>query len=415
MVLAGLMARDLGGSRWAQVVAALATAIAPMSLALGALFEYTSFDYLWWVLIAYLMIRLLKSDNPRWWLALGGAIGLGLMTKYTIVFCVAGIAVGLLFTRSRRHLLSPWLWAGAALALLIVLPNLIWQIQHDFVALSFTSQIHARDVRMGRADGYLVEQLFLCANAVTIPLWVAGLYFYFVSPSGRRFRPLGWMFVVPFALFLVTQARAYYQAPAYPLLLSGGAVLVERWLGSLTALWARRVRRTGWGLLLIGGLSAAAVSLPVAPVGSSWYDIAAAANDGLRDEIGWAELTELVAGVYSALPPEERAQTGILAGNYGEAGAINLYGPALGLPQAISGVNSYWLRGYSDPPPQTLIVLGIPRQRAEQLFETCDQAGRITNRFGIENDETLYNPEVLVCRRLRQSWPEFWQRFRSFG
>jgi 4-amino-4-deoxy-L-arabinose transferase-like glycosyltransferase len=224
MVLAGLMARELGGSRLAQVVTALAVAIAPISLIQGALFQYVSFDYLWWVSIAYLIIRLLKSENPRWWLGIGAVIGLGMMTRYTMAFFVAGIAGGVLLTRARRYLAAPWLWGGVALSLLIFLPNLIWQIQHDFISLEFLSSIHARDVEIGRTDGFLIEQLYVTASLVTIPLWVAGLYYYFFSPAGARYRLLGWMYLIPFLLFLVSQARSYYLGPAYPMLIAAGVV-----------------------------------------------------------------------------------------------------------------------------------------------------------------------------------------------
>jgi 4-amino-4-deoxy-L-arabinose transferase-like glycosyltransferase len=415
MVLAGLMARELGGTRLAQVVAALAVAIAPVSLAQGALFQYVTFDYLWWVLIAYLTIRMLKSDDPRWWPGIGVAIGLGMLTKYTVAFYVAGVAAGVVLTQARRYLTSPWLWGGVALSLLIFLPNLIWQVQHNFISLDFLGDIHARDIRIGRTGGYLTEQFYVCANLFTIPLWVAGLYFYFFAPVGRRYRPLGWMFAVPFVLFLIAQSRAYYLAPAYPMLIAAGAMLMERWLASLPAGRARMVRRMAWGALVVGGVVFGAVALPIAPVNSPWYDVASTVNDGLKEEIGWPELAETVAGIYTALPAEDKAQAGILAGNYGEAGALNLYGPAYGLPEAISGINSYWLRGYGDPPPQTLIVLGLPHSAAEQFFETCDLAGHVTNRYGIENEETRDHPDIFVCRRLRQPWPELWKHFRWFG
>src|SRR4051794_11520591 len=188
MPLAGLMARELGGGRWAQVVASLAVAIAPLSLIQGALFQYVGFDYLWWVIVAYCTIRLLRSENPRWWPGIGAAIGMGMLTKYTMAFCVASLVAGVLLTSARRYLVSPWLWGGAALALLIVLPNLLWQAQHGFVSLEFLATIHARDVAIGRTQGYLVEQLFVSASPVTIPLWVAGLWFYLFSHAGRRYR-----------------------------------------------------------------------------------------------------------------------------------------------------------------------------------------------------------------------------------
>jgi 4-amino-4-deoxy-L-arabinose transferase-like glycosyltransferase len=415
MVLAGLMVRELGGRRWAQVLAAVAVTIAPFALLGGSLFHYSSLDYLWWVLAAYMMIRLLKSEDRRWWLGVGAVIGAGMMTKYTMAFLVAGIIVGVILTRTRLHLASPWLWGGAALCLLIVMPNLIWQIQHDFISLEFMQSIHARDVRVGRTQGYLIEQLIFAANLVTIPLWVTGLYFYIFSKTGRNYRPLGWMFLVPFVLFLVTQGRSYYLAPAYPMLFAGGAVILEHWLTSLPAVRARLVKGIIWGAFAIGGLAFAAIALPIAPVNSQLWDMASEINGELKEEIGWPELVATVAGIYADLPAEEKPLTGILTGNYGEAGAINLYGPAYGLPEAISGVNSYWLRGYGDPAPQTLIVLGIEATQAKTLFASCSLAGVITNRYGVMNEETEDHPVILLCRGPREPWPELWKRLRSFG
>jgi hypothetical protein len=415
MILAGLMTRELGGSRLAQVVAALAVAIAPVSLAQGALFQYVSFDYLWWVLIAYLMIRLLKSENPRWWLGIGAVIGLGMMTKYTMLFFVASIVGGVILTKARRYLASPWLWGGVALSLLIFLPNLIWQVQHDFISLEYLSSIHARDIRIGRTEGFLIEQLFVGANPFTLPFWVAGLYFYFFTSAGQRYRILGWMYVISFGLFLAAQGRSYYLGPAYPMLIAAGVVVWEQWLASLSAGWARLVQGVTWGALAVGGLICGALFLPVAPVKSGLWDLTSEIHDIFTEQIGWPELVETVAGIYAALPATEKPQVGILAGNYGEAGAINLYGPAYGLPEAISGINSYWLRGYGDPPPQTLIVVGFQRDRVEQYFETCKLVGPVTNRYNVKNEETTAYPGIFICRGLRQPWPELWPHFRQFG
>ena len=415
MVLTGWMARELGGRRWAQVLAAAAAMIAPYAILGGALFVYSSFDYLWWVLIAYLMIRLLKSDDPRWWLGVGAAIGLGMLTKYTLAFLAAAIVIGVLLTRTRRHLTSPWLWGGVGLALLLALPNLIWQMQHDWIYLDFFRAIHARDVRIGRTEGYLAEQVIFTTNVVTIPLWVAGLYAYFLAPLGRRFRLMGLLFVVPFGLFLITQARPYYLAPAYPVLFAAGAVVVEQWLASWAGAPVRIIRATIWGAFAVSGIVFALVALPVAPVNSGLWNLASDINGELKEQVGWPELVETVAGIYAGLPAEEKPQTAILTGNYGEAGAINLYGPACGLPQAISGVNSYWYRGYGDPPPQTVIVLGLSSSRLAYLFDSCQQVGRITNRYGVLNEETREHAIILLCRGPRRPWPEIWRRLRSFG
>lgn len=415
MVLAGLMARELGGSRFAQVVTLIAVAIAPIVLIQGALFQYVAFDYLWSVVVAYCVSRLLKSDNPRWWLGIGAGIGLGMMTKYNMAFFVAGIVGGVLLTRTRRYLISPWLWGGVILSLVIFLPNVIWQIQHQFISLDFLRTIHVRDIGRGRTEGFLIEQLFVPANLFTIPLWVAGLYYYFFNRAGTRYRMLGWMFLVTFTLYLILQGRSYYVGSAYPMLIAAGTVVLTHWLTTLSVRMARLMRGVIWTALALGAVLSGALMLPIAPINSPWWQVVSKAHDNFVEEIGWPELVATVADIYHALPASEQAQTGILTGNYGEAGAINLLGSAYNLPQAISGIDSYWLRGYGDPPPQTLIVLGYPHDGAELFFERCEVAGRITNRYNVENEEIRFHPEIFICRKPRQPWPVLWQRLKHFG
>ena len=406
VVLTGLMARRLGGGRFAQLVAAMAAL--PFCIGGGALMQYVSFDYLCWVLTAYFTVRLLESGNPGWWMAIGAAIGLGLLSKYAIPFFVAGLICGMLFSDARRFLKSPWLWFGAMIALLIFLPNLIWQARHNFVYLDFVRHIHARDVAWGRARGFLPGQVKL--TLFGFPLAVAGLWFCLRS---ARYRMLAWMYLTPFLLFLVAQGRDYYLAGAYPMLYAAGAVWLERWLASLR--WARLLRWPIWIALVADAGIAAALTLPLAPVNSPWFKIAVQVNGDFREEIGWPELVETVARVRDSLPPEDRAHLGILAGNYGEAGAVDLYGDRYGLPDAISGVNSFWEHGYGNPPPQVVIVVGASRRLVDRNFESCGLAAHTSNHFGVANEETESHPDIFVCRGLRQSWPEFWKNFRYFG
>lgn len=415
MVLAGLMAYELGGSRSSQLIAAVAVAIAPIVLIQGALFQYVAFDYFWWVLLAYLILRLINNANPRWWLAIGAVIGLGMMTKYTMAFAVAGLVGGVLLTPLRRALRSPWLWGGVLLSLLIVTPNLIWQAQHNWISLQFLSAIHARDVAIGRTSGYLIEQLVVCANAFVLPLWVTGLYGYLFTPTLARYRFLGWFYLIAFVLFLLAEGRSYYLAPAYPMLFAAGAVMGERRLANLPVGRTHFVRRTTWVLLALGGLIFAPLMLPIAPVNSWLWHAANGLHDNFAEEIGWPELTETVAKIYHNLPAAEQTQTGILTGNYGEAGALNLYGPDYGLPPALSGVNSYWLRGYPDPPPETLIVVGFSAEALDRMFALCELAGHVTNRDGVANEESAGHPDIFLCSQPRQPWPVLWERLRRFG
>ncbi len=411
VVVAGLMARELGGGRLAQVAAALAVALSPVPLFEGTEFQYTTFDNLWWVLIAYFMIRLLKTENPRWWLAIGATVGIGLLTKYTICFLVAGILGGLLLTSARRFLLSRWFLGGAALALLIFLPNLVWQVRHGFISLHFLQHIHARDVGEGRANGFLRDQFMICTNLFAAPLWIAGLLSFL---RDRRYRMLAWIYLVPFALFFFGKGRGYYLAAAYPVLMAMGAAAGERWLASLSRLWRRTVESVFFTGLAACGLYICALVLPIASSGKL-RDFALANNGDLREEIGWNELVKAVAGIRDSLPPEQRGSVGVLVGNYGEQGAVEILGQNYHLPVPISMTNSAWLRGYPVPPPSTLIVLGFSGEDAERAFTACQLAGHDGNPYGVKNEESEYHPDIFVCGGPRLGWPEFWREYQAFG
>jgi hypothetical protein len=204
-------------------------------------------------------------------------------------------------------------------------------------------------------------------------------------------------------------------APGYSMLFAAGAVWGQRRVASLSTRLALVVQKTTWIALAIGALIDAAIVLPIAPPGSFWWRFADRANGGnFNEEIGWPQLVQTIGGIRDSLPVEERSRLGILTGDSGQAGAINLYGPALGLPRAICGMNSHWLRGYGDPSPETVIVVGMSRDFAESAFESCQIAGHISNQFGIGNS-TIRNPDIFVCHRLRQPWPQFWQKFQYYG
>ena len=177
MVLAGLIAEELGGARRAQLLAAIAVGIAPFSLVQGAVFQYVSFDYLWGVSATYFLLRLMKSENPRWWLPIGAMLGLGMETRYTMGFLALGIVGAVLLTSARRYLESAWLWAGVGISLLIFLPNVLWQLRHELISLDFLKHLHARDLSQGRYAGFYREQLLACVNVVTAPLTLRGLSF----------------------------------------------------------------------------------------------------------------------------------------------------------------------------------------------------------------------------------------------
>lgn len=409
--LTGCMAKEMGGGRFAQLVSA--SAAIPFALGTGALMHYTSFDYFFWVLTAYLVVKLLRTGNARYFLWIGASIGFGLLTKYTILLFAAGVLAGIFFTGARKYLRTPWPLLGALLALALVAPNLLWLWQHHFVYYDFLQFLHHRDVAEGLTRFFLLDQITLTLPA--LPLWLAGLYFCLTSPAAKDLRPLPWMYFVPLLLFVLAGGRGYYLAPAYPMLYAAGAVFAEPFVLQRQARRPILIRIGIPAYLLLTNLGAAVVALPLAPIGSSWFHLAGKVNITLRDEIGWQDLVSTLAHVRDSLPAESRAHLGILVENYGEVGAINLYGPAYGLPRAISGVNSSWERGYGNPPPQTLLIVGFSREFVEANFTSCRLIARNTNSFGIANEESTERRDIFLCGPPKLPWPQFWATFQYFA
>ncbi|MGP8252164.1 MAG: glycosyltransferase family 39 protein [Terracidiphilus sp.] len=433
LVISAKMAKELGGGRLAQVTAALVVGLSPYPLFEGTEFQYTPFDYLWWVLAAYFTILLLKSENPRWWLAIGAAVGLGLLTKYSILFLVAGILAGVVLSSASRYLRSGWFWGGLAVSLLIFLPDLLWEAHHKFVSYAFLQSIHARDVKNGISDNFLGQQLFNCVNPVGAPLCLAGLIGYLRS---QRYRMLGWMYLVPLALFVIGQGRSYYLAPVYPMLIAMGAVIGERWYANTpvsaapTARARRREQKTissrpqprprrAAAVAYLAGIVAWGVwvGLCILPLETNGplRDFEFERNSDLHNRIGWTDLVQTVANIRDSLSPVQKAHLGILVGNYGEQGAFDLFGPAYHLPEAIGSMNSAWYRGYPTPQPTTLIVVGFPPQQVEMYFTDCNLAGVNGNLEGVVNEESRDHPYIFVCGPPKRPWPEFWANFQHFG
>ena len=411
IVLAGLIARELGGRRTAQLLAACASV--PFALVAGALMQYVSFDYLAWVAVAYFVARLCRSGDPRWWLAIGAAIGFGMLSKYSMPFLVSGLAVGFFTSELRRQLGSKWLWLGAVLALLIFLPNFLWQWRHDFISTRFPATYpcprYSDWPDQHFPAGPTRDHAPCAASRACRDL------FLFLHGTRTSFSPAGLDVPGAAGSFSCRKGRGYYLAPVYPMLYGGGAVLGESWLQRCKRGWRIAVTSLAFVALLLDSALVASVVLPIAPVNSPWWHKMVQQNGDLREEIGWQELVENVARIRDSLSPEDRARVKIFCGNFGEAGAINLYGPRHGLPPAICPVNSFWERGYGDPPPELLIVLGSSAKKLEGRFDSVELVGHTTNREGVANEETTDHPDIFLCRHLGAPWPEVWKKIRGFG
>jgi len=353
--LAGRLARELGGGRFAQSLAALSVAITPEYLAMTAFYSMNAFDLVFWGVAALLLILLARTDDARLWRPLGLVLGLGLLNKISVLFFAFGLTVAVLATPLRRHLARREPWQGLLLALLLFSPYVIWELRHDWATLEFMRNA-TRYKNVGLSPlGFAVAQL-RDVHPFNAPLWGLGLAWLLFAPAGRRFRALGIVFVAVLSALAMQQSKPYYLGPAFPMLLAAGAVVIESFCEGRRSSWLRTALLV---VLATGGALTAPLVIPVLPVESliayqRALGVTPTASERSRlgplgqhfaDRFGWHELTGEVARIYAALPAEERAGAVILTKNYGEAGAVDYYGRRYRLPPAISSHNNYYVWG----------------------------------------------------------------------
>ena len=377
IILTGLMARLLGGSRWVQGLAALASATALMLLAVGSVYAYDVFDEFWWTLAATILIVLLRDEQPRRWLGFGLVAGLGLLTKETILFWGFALVVGLLLTPQRRLLFTRWTLFGGLIAFALVLPFLIWNATNGWASFQYWANYHHYHSAGGSPLAFLASQI-AGMNPFSMLLWGAGLW-YFFSARGARYRVFAWAYLILFVLFMAIGGKSYFLAPAYPPLFAGGAMLFGQW----RVRWHRWVAVYPVVLALCGLLLAPAV-MPVLPpaVYAQLYGKSgsAAAGDNyglpqeLADRFGWEEQVALIAQVYHSLPPDEQRVACIFTSNYGEAAALVQFGGRYHLPPTISGHNAFYLWGPQGCTGQVLITINIDPHDAAQAYNSVTLA-----------------------------------------
>ncbi len=416
VVLAALMARELDGGRFAQGMAALAALVAPAFLGSQSLLTMDPFDQLFWVLALYVVLLILKRDDPRLWLLFGLVAGFGLLTKVTMLYLGLALVIGLLLTPNRRYLLSVWLWLGGLIALVLFSPYIIWQVLHGWPTLEFWRVYAAGKTYPVTPLEFLVQQI-VTMHPLTLLLWLAGLAYFFFG-GGKKYRTFGWIYVILYGVFTVQQAKNYFLAAAYPILFAGGAVLIEQ-----------AIRRRQWlalqpayaSLLLVGGLVTAPLAAPLLPVetyiaySQSFGGAAEMKQERLAtaqlpqhfaDRFGWEELVASVAKVYADLPPEEQVKACILTDNYGEAGAIDFFGGAYHLPKAISGHNSYFIWGPDGCTGEVVITVGLRGEDLVPSFEKVMPAGASYCKYCMpfENGLPIYVGRGLKMD-IREAWP----------
>ncbi len=408
VLVTALLARELGGGRSAQVLAAACTAVSTTVFVVFHMATTTALDLLVWGGITLLVVRTLRTGDQRLWLAVGALAGVGLLNKTLVVFLLAALAVGLLAAGPRRVFRSGWLWAGAAIALALWAPNLWWQATNGWPQLELSSAVAAGGSGTSEPRwAFLPFQLLLVGPALA-PIWIAGLVRLVRDPTLRWARSLAVAYLFLLVVFLVTGGKPYYMSGLYPVLLAAGAA-------PLVA-WARRrghALRTGVVTLGLSGAVAAVLMLPVLPV--SWLSSTPIVdvNYDAGETVGWPAFAATLAEVHDALPPAERASAVVLTGNYGEAGAVERFGPALGLPQAYSGHNAFWSWGPPADGSGPVIAVGPPEATLRELFADVEPVATIDNGVALDNDEQ--GGTVWLCREPLQPWEDTWPALHRLG
>jgi Dolichyl-phosphate-mannose-protein mannosyltransferase len=383
IILTGLMARFMGGTRWVKGLAALGSATALVLLAVGSTYAYAVFDEFWWTLCATILVVLLRDERPQLWLAFGLVAGLGLLTKETILFWGFALVVGLLLTPQRRLLFTRWTLFGSLIAFALVSPFLIWNAFNGWASLQYWAVYSQNHSASGTPLDFLINQV-LAMNPLSLPLWIAGLW-YFFSSRGKRYRVFAWAYVILFVLFIMIQGKSYFLAPAYPPLFAGGAILFGEW----------RVRWRRWVavypvLLVVSGLLLAPAVLPALPPAVYSHVYGKSGNSGaqqesgdiyglpqsLADRFGWEQQVALSAQVYHSLPVNERRIACIFTSNYGEAAALVQFGGRYHLPEPISGHNACYIWGPQGCTGQVIITINVSPQDAAQAFSSVTLAAR---------------------------------------
>jgi len=414
--LTGLLVRRLGGSRLSQGLACLAMIITPVFLRNGNLFSISAFELFFWILGSYIIVRIIQEDRPWLWLWLGLVVGLGLLTKHSLLFFVFGLIIGLLFTDMRKHFKSLYLYAAGGIAFLIFLPNILWQIKHGWPTISFVISLN-KNLMKGISLFQFIAGQFLYMHPLNAVIWIAGLVFFF-SKEGKSYRLLALLWVSVFVLFMISKSKIYYLAPAYPFLFAGGSIAMGNWLHRQGKKWLRYTVVT---VLAAGGIALMPLSIPMLPIKTTerymdmvtfgaFENIYELTGD-LRGMFGWPERVKAVAEVYNSLPAGERQRTIILAAGYGTAGAVDYFGKPLGLPEARSLSMSYWLWGLPDGPIETVIGVGFPKKSLEGVFNEVELAAEIE----LEQVNPWDTPfPVTICRQPKASLQSIWKRNRPW-
>ena len=422
VALTGIIARELGGRAWAIALACAGSLCALFNLAVGSFFSMNAFEPLFWMGIVYLLVRIINGGAPILWLWFGALLGLGIENKHSTVFFAAGVFMALLLTSERRHFAQKWIWLGGLLAFAIALPNIVWEARHHWATYELLNNIAHSNKNVALNPVEFIAQTINFMNPATLPLWLGGLIWLFGSRAGRRYCTIGIIYLVVLAEFIILHGKSYYLAPAYPMLFAAGGVAVER-VFAVRLTWLKPALLA---IILLAGALFAPVIVPIlSPDKLVGYMRAihfepprtetshtAALPQIFADQFGWEQMAGSVAHVYHHLRPEDEKRAAIFCQNYGEAGAIDFFGPKLGLPPAISGHQNYFLWGPRDWNGDVILVLDTDDEDERKLFSSVEDLGQVVSSPWAMPFEQRNH--IFLCRDLKISVRDLWPRVKKW-
>ncbi len=422
VLFTGLMVRRMGGGSVATLLACCCVVFAPIFLAMGTYYSINSLDMLLWAIGGYLLIRIVQQGSPSLWITLGVLMGIGLLNKVSFLWFGSGLLVALVLTPLRKQLATPWPYIAAAIAFLFFSPFIIWNFQHDFAHLEFMQNAMLYKYNGISRGDFLTGQLLL-PNPASLPVWLSGLYYYFLDRKGRNYQVLGLVFLTAFFILLINgHSKAEYMATAYPMLFAGGGIMLEK----LTKVKVWRWVPYGIAGFLIFSIVLSPLAMPLLPIhtfiayhqflgidgGNAESKAMGSLPQFYADMFGWEELAADVSAVYQSLPVEEQKNAKIYANNYGEAGALQHYSKEYPLPFVMAGHNNYWLWGYGDENIQTVIMVGGNKSDHQQSFEEVEQVATHKAAYAMPYENNL---PIFVCRKPRHTAKQWWLANKNYS
>jgi len=413
--LAGWMAREAGGARFAQLFAALLVFLAPIYLTFDNFLSMNAFEPVFWMACAAIVLRILNGGSQKSWLLFGAVAGVGLLNKHSMLFFGSGIVIGLLLTSARKQFVQLEIWAGALIGFVIFLPNLLWEIYNGYPTIAFLHSAIGTKYTDVSPLAFIGEQ-FLLVNPLAAPFWLAGLYFFLFDNEGRKYRVLGLAYFAVLFEMILLHGKIYFLAPAYIMLLAGGTVWWERKVFSRVGAWLKPAIVTP---LLAAGIIAAPLAMPILPVAAAakyckFWGVQDVKVENVPqgslpqlfgDMFGWQDQVRAMARAVHSLPGDEQSRVALLAYNYGEASAMDYFGKDFGLPNAISGHNQYGAWGPRGASGDVVVAIGFMKDRLDRAFAEVRAIETISPEFALPEESGL---TIYVCRRPRKNLSESW-------